>query len=277
MGSYWTLAGKTAPPPLEGQEWSPFTFRERVSNASEVGFDGMGLWHADISRLREKLSFDGVNAILTGHNMSYLELEFLEYAHLVDDEGRFDENNDRLNLMLEAAEELDAHHVKVGNIAGLEVPKDVIRETLSEVSERFGAIGSEIGLEIIPFDVNLSGIEDGLEVVAGLDNAGIILDTWHVMKMGISFEEIRRIPKNQLTSVELNDGFIDSEIDLVQETTRHRQLPGDGEFPIHDFVEAIKKTGYERPWGVEVLSEELRAKPMEEAYPEVYEKTAAYL
>lgn len=277
LGSYWTLSGKTAPPPLEGQKWSPFPLQERVSKAAEIGFEGMGLWHTDVSRLRKRDSLEKVAEVFAEHEMSYLELEFLEYAHLVDENGDFDESNERLQLLLDAAEALDAHHVKIGNIAEKDVPTEQIKRVVADVSERFGTIGCEVGLEIIPFDVNLSGLDDGLDIVEDVDNAGIVLDTWHVMKMEIPFEELRAIPKEQLTSVELNDGFIDADIDLVQETTRHRKLPGDGEFPLREFVSAIRETGYDRPWGVEVLSDELRAKSMDEAYPEIYDKTAAYL
>ena len=44
--AYWTSAG-----PVEvhfGREWSLFEFAERCAQAAEVGFVGLGLWHADM-------------------------------------------------------------------------------------------------------------------------------------------------------------------------------------------------------------------------------------
>jgi hypothetical protein len=44
--AYWTSAG-----PVEvhfGREWSLFEFAERCAQAAEIGFVGLGLWHADI-------------------------------------------------------------------------------------------------------------------------------------------------------------------------------------------------------------------------------------
>ena len=40
-----------------------------------------------------------------------------------------------------------------------------------------------------------------------------------------------------------------------------RQLPGEGEFPIAEYVAVLRELGYDGPWGVEVLSEELRSLP----------------
>jgi sugar phosphate isomerase/epimerase len=35
---------------------------------------------------------------------------------------------------------------------------------------------------------------------------------------------------------------------------RDRRLPGDGDFDIAGFVDAVRATGFQGPWGVEVLS-----------------------
>ena len=51
--------------------------------------------------------------------------------------------------------------------------------------------------------------------------------------------------------------------DPVDETINHRELPGEGEFPIREYVAAVRDAGYDGPWGVEVLSQELRALPIE--------------
>ena len=63
--------------------------------------------------------------------------------------------------------------------------------------------------------------------------------------------------------------------DLIDETVNHRQLPGEGEFEIPAYVEVCQEIGYEGPWGVEVLSAELRSLPIEEEFKRAYETTAA--
>ncbi len=57
----------------------------------------------------------------------------------------------------------------------------------------------------------------------------------------------------------------------------HRKLPGEGEFPIRDYVQALRTAGYSGPWGVEVLSEELRNLPIEEIFDRSYAAAASQL
>ena len=56
-----------------------------------------------------------------------------------------------------------------------------------------------------------------------------------------------------------------------------RKLPGEGEFPILDYVAVFRELGYDGPWGVEVLSEELRSLPIDEIFDRAYEATSAQL
>jgi sugar phosphate isomerase/epimerase len=63
--------------------------------------------------------------------------------------------------------------------------------------------------------------------------------------------------------------------DLIDETVNHRRLPGEGEFDLRAYIAACEDQGYAGPWGVEVLSEELRNAPIEEIFRRAYETTAA--
>ena len=96
-------------------------------------------------------------------------------------------------------------------------------------------------------------------------------------KLGIEPGDLRRIPPPLLGWVELSDGRYESLPDLVDETVNHRILPGDGDFPIRDYVAACRDLGYDGPWGVEVLSEELRNLPIEQIFDRAYETSSAQL
>jgi sugar phosphate isomerase/epimerase len=56
-----------------------------------------------------------------------------------------------------------------------------------------------------------------------------------------------------------------------------RKLPGEGEFPVAEYVSVFRELGYDGPWGVEVLSEELRNLPIEQIFDRAYETTSAQL
>jgi sugar phosphate isomerase/epimerase len=110
---------------------------------------------------------------------------------------------------------------------------------------------------------------------AGAANGGIILDTWHIAKLGIPYEKVGEIPAQYLISVELNDGTYKAPWSLLEDTIHHRRYCGDGEFEVPRFIEQVRKTGYEGPYGIEVLSEELRGKPLAELTTRAFDTTMA--
>ena len=66
----------------------------------------------------------------------------------------------------------------------------------AEAAER----GAEVGFELMPFAV-IQTLEDSLKLVegAGVDNGSICLDTWHIVKLKIPFDQLRRIPLHYIT------------------------------------------------------------------------------
>jgi sugar phosphate isomerase/epimerase len=94
-------------------------------------------------------------------------------------------------------------------------------------------------------------------------------------KLGIAPDDLRRIPPEYLAWVELSDGRLADMDDLSFETVNHRRLPGEGEFDIRGYIRACAELGYPGPWGVEVLSEELRNNPIDVIFRRAYEATAA--
>jgi sugar phosphate isomerase/epimerase len=128
----------------------------------------------------------------------------------------------------------------------------------------------------MPFAM-IQSLETSLQLVqgAGASNGGICLDTWHIVKLKIPFDELRRIPSRYITSVELNDGTFECSWSLHEDTVNHRRLCGEGEFDIKGFIAAVQGAGYRGPWGIEVLSEELRRWPLERLTSRAFQTTMA--
>jgi sugar phosphate isomerase/epimerase len=95
------------------------------------------------------------------------------------------------------------------------------------------------------------------------------------VKLKIPYENVARIPLKYITSIELNDGTFEAPWSLHEDTINHRRLCGEGEFDVKGFVQQMQKAGYEGPWGIEVLSEELRKCPLEELTTRAYNTTRA--
>jgi sugar phosphate isomerase/epimerase len=276
VGLYWTLSG-----PVEvhvGREWSTFDWRDRCEEAARVGFSGIGIWHADLAHVLETRSLREMKAIFDDAGLRHLELEFLMNWFLDPGDERRTESDEQRRLLFDAAAVLEPHHIKVGNIPGAEAALDTVTERFAELcAQAADEHTAKIVYELMPFDVNVHSLDAALAVVegAGARNGGVAIDTWHMAKLGIAPDDLKRIPPEYLGWVELSDGRREDMDDLVDETVNHRRLPGEGEFEPHRYVAVAQELGYPGPWGVEVLSEELRNLPMEEIFRRAYETTAA--
>jgi sugar phosphate isomerase/epimerase len=276
LGLYWTVSG-----PVEvhvGREWSLFDWADRCAEARTVGFSGLGIWHADLQHSLETRSLHELKRVFDDNGLRFLELEFIMDWFLDEDDERRQESDKIRELLFAAAAEFGAHHIKVGNIPG--VPAE-----LSQLTERFGELcadaaqhtDAKIVYEFMPFDVNVRSIESALAVVAGAaaPNGGIAIDTWHMSKLGIVPDDLRTIPVEYLSWVELSDGRREDMDDLIDETVNHRALPGEGELDVRAYVDVCSDHGYPGPWGVEVLSDELRNNPIDVIFRRAYDATAA--
>jgi len=276
VGLYWTVSG-----PVEvhvGREWSLFDWRDRCEEAAKVGFAGIGIWHADLEHVLETYTLEDMKAIFDEAGLRHLELEFLMDWFVDPGDERRAASDQQRRLLFDAAAVLEPHHIKIGNIPATPAPLEQVTERFAELcADAAEHHAATIAYEIMPFDPNVRTLDDVITVAAGAGapNGGIAIDTWHMGKLGIAPEDLRRIPLEHLAWVELSDGQREDMPDPVDETINHRRLPGEGEFDVAAYVEVGRDMGYPGPWGVEVLSEELRNLPMEEIFKRAYETTSA--
>src|ERR1022692_3570568 len=74
LASYWTISGGL---PHTDREYSPYDFKDRVEAAARAGFQGFGIWHADLDQVRQKYSLREMKGILDDNGIRHVELEFL--------------------------------------------------------------------------------------------------------------------------------------------------------------------------------------------------------
>ncbi len=262
---YWSMVGDCYPG--GPSEVSPIDFRERVETASKVGYRGIGFGHADILSVADRLGFATMKRILDDNGMTYVEVEMIT-DWFTDGAKRRRSDTVRADL-LHAAEQLGAWQIKIGgdfdNDGANDWPmEDMIRD-YAVLCRQAADAGTRLALEILPF-ANLRTIDQGLELMGGADadNGGILLDIWHMVRGGIDFEQIRRMPKAAIAWIEINDARPEIEGSLFNDTINCRELPGDGFFDIRGFLQAVLDAGYEGPYGVEILSRAHRRLPVAE-------------
>lgn len=272
LASYWTLAGGAIP--HTEKDYSPFDFKDRVEAIARAGFKGMGIWHTDLEQTLKTRSLREMKQILDDHGIQHVELEFLTDWFLDGDKKK--QSDGWKKKLLTAAEVLRARHVKVGDFFGTKTPMPRLIEAFAGLCAEAQEHGTRIGFELMPFAM-LDTLKDTLTMVegAGAKNGGIAFDLWHIVKLKIPYDEVARVPSRYIVSVELNDGTFEAPWSLHEDTINHRRLCGEGEFDVRNFIAALLRAGYSGPWGIEVLSEELRRMPLEQLATRSFDTTMA--
>jgi len=267
MNLYWTTAGIV---PGQG-EISRFDFKERVKASAEAGFKGIGIWHTDLEHILQQRSLHEMKSILDDYGIKHIELEFITDWFL--DGARKTESDSRRNRLFEASQILNAKHVKVGDFYKSNCPMDQIIESFSALCTEADKFGATIGFEIMGCAM-IDTIKDAVTMVemAGVKNGGLIIDIYQVANLGMTYDEIKSIPLNYLTNVELNDGTLPGSENHDSYT---RTFCGEGEYDINGFINCIRSMGYKGPWGVEIISEKLALLPLHEMSTNAFNSSMA--
>jgi sugar phosphate isomerase/epimerase len=272
LGSYWTLG--VGADPL-GDQRCLHDFRKRVEIAARAGFKGMGFWHADIVEIRRSYSFQEMKHILNDNGIVHIEVEWLLDWFCTG--PRRDASNRTRALLLDAAEALGARHLKIGDLGNdcADVPR--MTEEFAVLCRQAGERGVPVLFEMLPRQFSRApSLDDVLAICTGTGakNAGIMLDNLHVQRTGTTPQDIvRKLARQIPLGVEINDGYLATPVKFEDSVVNKRLLPGDGEFDIAAFLQALWSIGYDGPVGVEVLNEYMRKWTLETAATEGFAKT----
>ena len=257
LATCWTSAGNAAP--QRGDEVSPVPILERVAAAASTGWTGMGFVHADLARARDDAGLEALAAELDARGIRFREVEIIADWWTT---GPRREAADRLrDDLFHAASVLGARHVKVLACLDEPPPRERFVRELRELSERAADAGVRLALEPMPFSTNVATLQDGVDLAeeVGHPALGLTIDTWHVYRAGTPYDRIPEIvPPELVVVVELDDCAAEAVGGLWEDTVDHRRLPGDGDADPAEFVRRVAETGFDGPWGVEIISEELR-------------------
>jgi len=278
IASYWTIAGDVYP--MAPNEISPFPFEKRVEVAARAGYRGLGLLHADLMAVSNRLGLSEMRRILDANGMQHVELEFLSDWYT---QGRARAESDMVRKdLLEAAEALSARCIKIApsidepslDDVALDMPRMI--ESFAALSREAAKYGTSIALEIMPFS-NIRTLSTALELVSTdpQPNGGLYLDIWHMARGGIDSSEVAKIPQQFIKAVELDDADRDVVGTLWDDTRFHRRLCGEGALDIPAFLKATRKAGHRGPYAVEIISREHRRLSLEEEAKRSFETTVA--
>jgi 4-hydroxyphenylpyruvate dioxygenase len=137
---------------------------------------------------------------------------------------------------------------------------DKAAEDLFDIAEIAKIHGFEIGYEALSWGRYVKYYQQSIEIVrrANHPNLGNILDNFHISALNSKFDEIYTIPKEKFTIIQVADA-LKFDMGAMYLGRHHRSFPGQGSFPVVEFLEAVRATGYDGYLSHEVFSDEFRS------------------
>ena len=270
--TYWTVSGAVYPG--APSEISPFPLKDRAEVAGRVGWRGMGFVLDDMEASIARYGLPTVRRIFADNGIRHVELEFLVDWHLDGEKRRASEpcTTGCSRSAPNSASRRSRSAAASSRRASRTFPP--CAAAFARICERAAPLGIDIVIEFLPF-ASINTIDRGLALFDGLGttNGGLLVDTWHVQRGGMTAEDIRKIRSSSCGPSSSTTRGPRFWARSSTNSTHYRRLCGEGSIDIPSQLQAILDVGYRGYWGVEMISAYHRHLPLEIAAQRAFDAT----
>lgn len=232
--------------------------REKLDAIAKVGFDGIEIFEqdfiADTGTPRE------IGNMIRDHGLEITLFQpFRDFEGLTGEARKraFDRARYKFDTMVELGTDLilvcsSTHPDALGGI-----------DRAAADFHELGAIAAErnlrVGYEALAWGRHVNDHRDAWEIVRRADhpNIGLILDSFHTLARRIDPNTIRRIPSDKIFFVQLADAPL-IDMDLLYWSRHFRNMPGEGDLAVTEFMRSVAATGYDGPISLEIFNDQFR-------------------
>jgi 4-hydroxyphenylpyruvate dioxygenase len=233
-------------------------FRDKLEAIAKAGFDGIEIFEQDF--IAEEGTPREIGQMIRDHGLEITLFQpFRDFEGLTGSlrDKAFDRARLKLDTMCELGTDLilvcsSVHPAALGGI-------DRAAEDFAELGEIAAERDLRIGYEALAWGRHVNDHRDAWEIVRRADhpNVGIILDSFHTLARKIDPDTIRRIPRDKIFFVQLADAPL-IEMDLLYWSRHFRNMPGEGDLAVTDFMRAVAATGYDGTISLEIFNDQFR-------------------
>ncbi|HEY1945070.1 MAG TPA: TIM barrel protein [Roseiarcus sp.] len=170
-------------------------------------------------------------------------------------------NLERAARKLDLMEELGARLLCLCSNVSTEAIDDPDRASadLAELADLARQHGMRIGYEALAWGRHVKDWTAAWDIVrnADRDNLGVVLDSFHICVRGNPIEPIAELPASRIALVQVADAPA-LVMDPLSLSRHYRCYPGQGDYPIVDFLDAVTQSGYRGPLSLEIFNDQFR-------------------
>lgn len=226
---------------------------------ANAGFAGAEIFENDL--LSSNLSARDISALMDDLGLACVMFQpFRDLEGLP--EGPRQRAFDRLERKFDVMEELGTDLVLVCSSCSPQALPDRERmlADLAEAAERAGRRGLRIGYEALAWGRHVNDHREAWALVRDVDHPslGLVLDSFHSLARRIPSSSIGDVRAEKLFMVQVADAPL-LEMDYLGWSRHFRCMPGQGDFPLDDWADAIRRIGYDGYWSLEIFNDRFRA------------------
>ncbi|GAA3756517.1 dehydroshikimate dehydratase QsuB [Microbacterium kribbense] len=234
------------------------TLEAKLEAARSAGFDGIEIFENDLIS-----SFATPRQIRSWAERLGLRIDL--YQPFRDFEGvpaeQLSANLRRAEAKLDLAAELGAATMLVcSNVATATIDDD---RTAADQLRRLGDLAAERGVRIayeaLAWGRFVNTYRRSWQVVERTDHpsVGLCLDSFHIFSRSSTLAEMGEIPGAKIFFCQIADAPL-MDLDPLSWSRHYRLFPGQGGFPLPEFMSAVLSTGYDGPISIEVFNDVFR-------------------
>ena len=244
--------------------------------AKNAGFEGMDLTVSEAYDLAQAHSVDYVKDLWSASGLKIggwgLPVNWRE------SKTEYDEDLRKLPQLAKLAAELGCFRTTTWILPSGEIPFkenwDLHVKCLRPVAEVLREYGHRFGLEFVApatrrrdgkfLFLHTMDAVLGLGAAIGSDNVGILFDVWHWYTSHATLDDVRKLDKDDVVYVHVNDAPAGIDRDDQQDLVRC--LPGEtGVIPVAELLQILATIGYDGPVVPEPLSSKVDAMEPQDA------------
>lgn len=234
------------------------TLEQKIEAIARAGFDDIEIFEPDLVAC--PLSPQEIGELVRSNGLRISLYQPFRDLEAVSDEV-FARNLGRLRATCELMNELGADLLLLcSNVATASDPRpETAVRQLREAAEIASGFGVRIAYEALAWGTYVDDYRVAWDLVEQVDHPGlgICLDSFHILSKNHPLEPISAIPAGKLFILQLADAPQMS-LDQLSWSRHHRVFPGEGQFPLAEFVGRSVEAGYHGPLSLEIFNDLFR-------------------
>ena len=237
------------------------TLESKLAAAARAGFRSIEIFENDLTFFSGRPA--DVRAMAQNLGIEIIALQPMRDFEALPEPQR-SRNFERAKRKFDLMQELGTNLLCVCSSVAEELIDDTARAAadLGALADLAAQRGMRIGYEALAWGKYVRDWMDAWKIVELADrpNLGIVLDAFHICARKNPLEPIGKLPSDRIALVQVSDAP-NVVMDVISMSRHHRCFPGQGDFPLTDFLDAVVQSGYRGHVSLEVFNDQFRGAP----------------